>query len=1372
MNKNTLGFLGSLLLLLLTLINPAAARPTFLPDSLVEWQDWVLHEYPEMRCPFFHNSGEYHCRWPSTLDLQVNDSGATFDMRLQLYSDSEFALPGEHEHWPQQVMVEGRRLAVTDVEGTPVAKLPAGSYTLSGRFEWSAIPRTLRLPDDAGVVTLTLRGESIIPVRLEQGHQLVLGQAQAQTEATPEDSLSVRVYRHLSDTIPLQLTTQVQVDVSGRERELVLGQILPAGFTPRQFESPLPARIESDGQLRAQLKPGRWQFTLHSYSLAPPAQLGFAKTTEHWPEEEIWVFDADNQHRSVKVTGAPAIDPAQTSLPDAWRHLPAYLLTPDTQLVLEEQHRAPNHYGDHQLQLDKTLWLDFAGDGFTVRDRISGTLSGDARLEVTDPYELGSASLNGDPLLVTRLAPDQPAGIELRDHLANIHALGRLPRQLSLPVSGWQSEFSGVDTTLHLPPGWSLLTASGADRVSGAWLQGWNLWNIFLVLIISVAVARAGNWPLGLLTLVTLVLIYQRQGAPLLMWLNLAACLALVRLVSERWQKHLRLYTLASFVLLALVFLHYAAREARLGIYPQLEHPQSQTRGGESDTKENNYISDIAMPLEREAGEAGIEEVLVSGMRHSRRIADDSLGGEPQASRSPAPPAKTQYMQKLYAPNQQIQAGPAEQNWQWNRAHLGWSGPVTAEQTTRLILLPPLLDRIGHALAVFLPLLLAVLLWRQLQLPSPRLPRGTTAAPAVAALLLAVALLPSEPVNAEVLVDSELLEELQERLTRDPDCLPHCAAIESVTLNAEDDRLQLEMRVHAREPLALPLPVERGSWQPQAVTVNGQVATLKRDSQGWLTVSLPAGSHRVQLSGSLADLQQLNLPFGLPIHNLSSQTRQWQLNGAPRSGYVSRDLQLERLASDTEAGSAGETSLQPTEMPPFVYVRRRLTLGLEWTVETVVQRRAPARGAINLSVPLLPGEAPLSGKVDNGRMTVSLAPEQSAFSWQSVLPISEQLTLEAAGPDSPWVEQWRINVAPVWHVDTSGTATLAGSPDNRFWQPRPGDSLTLAISRPEAVPGEDLTITHAQLTQHQGERGQTVDLVFTIKTFQGGHYRFTLPESAELTALSVAGQNQPLIKTTGEISIPVNPGEQEVSLSWRNSEGISALLQTPALGMGHPVGNIHLQQSLPRDRWTLMTGGPTLGPAVLVWSILAIVLLVAIGLGRSRLTPLKTWEWVLLGLGIVTVSGLILGLVALCFIALSQRGQTQPLRLAQYFNPVQILLILLSLLTLAVLVSAIPYGLLAEPAMMVRGNGSSAHWLQWYTDRSEGALPQAWVISLPLWAYRLAMLCWSLWLALALTRWLPWAWRQLGSHGWWLSATQAKAQQQQDKLDLDLPEEK
>ena len=41
------------------------------------------------------------------------------------------------------------------------------------------------------------------------------------------------------------------------------------------------------------------------------------------------------------------------------------------------------------------------------------------------------------------------------------------------------------------------------------------------------------------------------------------------------------------------------------------------------------------------------------------------------------------------------------------------------------------------------------------------------------------------------------------------------------------------------------------------------------------------------------------------------------------------------------------------------------------------------------------------------------------------------------------------------------------------------------------------------------------------------------------------------------------------------------------------------------------------------------------------------------------------------------------------------------------------------------------------------------VVSLPLFVYRLAMLAWALWLALAVLRWLKWGWECLNDGGLW-----------------------
>ena len=73
----------------------------------------------------------------------------------------------------------------------------------------------------------------------------------------------------------------------------------------------------------------------------------------------------------------------------------------------------------------------------------------------------------------------------------------------------------------------------------------------------------------------------------------------------------------------------------------------------------------------------------------------------------------------------------------------------------------------------------------------------------------------------------------------------------------------------------------------------------------------------------------------------------------------------------------------------------------------------------------------------------------------------------------------------------------------------------------------------------------------------------------------------------------------------------------------------------------------------------------------------------------------------------------------------------------------------ACPDMQIVGNQSSAFSLRWYQDRSLTILPTATVISVPLMAYRLLMLAWSLWLAVSLLNWLKWGWTCFSSNGLW-----------------------
>src|SRR5206468_239091 len=83
------------------------------------------------------------------------------------------------------------------------------------------------------------------------------------------------------------------------------------------------------------------------------------------------------------------------------------------------------------------------------------------------------------------------------------------------------------------PTGWQLYYASGVDDVSSSWVTNWTLLDLFVVLIVALAVGRLWSRRWGLVALVTLALTYPESAAPRWLWLAVLAGDALVRALPE-----------------------------------------------------------------------------------------------------------------------------------------------------------------------------------------------------------------------------------------------------------------------------------------------------------------------------------------------------------------------------------------------------------------------------------------------------------------------------------------------------------------------------------------------------------------------------------------------------------------------------------------------------------------------------------------------------------------------------------------------------------------------------------------------------------------------------------------------------------------------
>jgi hypothetical protein len=1344
--------------------------PAALPEPLRPWLAWVRAARPDAGCPFLHGEGTRACAWPGVLAIDADAGGARFAQEWEVAGAGAWVpLPGDRERWPADVRAGERPLAVVPAPGSdaPAVWLPPGRHALAGRLAWAGRPALLAVPPETGLLALRIDGAAPIAPERDPAGRIWLGERPRETAAAPEDALAVQVFRRVEDDVPLALETRLLLRVAGRPREATLGPLHAPGFAPLALDSPLPARLESDGRLRVQLRPGEWTVTVRARAEGGPV-AEVAPPTPLLADEEVWVFDARPALRIVAVEGLFPVDPRQTELPDAWRHLPAYVVRSGERMRLDERRRGDPDPAD-ALTLQRTLWLDARGGALTFHDAIGGRLRSGSRLEMAAPGELGRAVVNGHDWFLTRLAEDAPVGVEVPPGTIAIEAEGRVHAARTLPATGWTRGFDEVRARLHLPPGWRIVHAAGADSASPTWLGRWTLLDLFFVLIAAAAGARLWGAAWGAVALVGLALTWHEPGAPRLAWLAVLAAEALVRVLrGPRLAPTARLARLAAWAVLALLALPYLVGELQRGLHPALAAPLGPGADPGS--------------AARAAREAGIEGMPGEPVRELAarvgRAADQVLTRELEpgpgaaiATPAGAPPERATPVPDLRAldPDARIPTGPGLPRWEGTTVELGWSGPVDAGQTLRLWLVSPGANR---ALAFLRLALVAALVFAAIRLargappPSPAEaapgaagappPASGPAAATAAALALALAAGLAPPAARAEFPPPELLQELGQRLERPPACHPRCASLARLAVALDGAELRLRLEVHAAAATAVPVPGGAGGWQPvRALAAAGPPPALRRvEGRGWLVVA--PGVHDVVLAGPVAPAtEQIELPLPLRPALVSVEAPGWSVAGLDAAGRAGDALALRRLApGGSDAAEPSPGAIEPAPAPFFARVTRTLRLGVAWELETeVVRLSEPGRAAL-LAVPLVAGEAVASEgvPVEQGRAQVAFAPATRRVAWRSTLVPRD--TIELSAPrDGAWVERWRLELQPLWHVEASGPPPVA-VPDAltaapREWRPWPGESLRLAVARPRGAGGATLTIDAATLALRPGARAADAELALELRASQGGRHTITLPEGAELRRVEIDGLEQPLRAEGRALALPLRPGAQTVQLAFRTPAGIAARWAAPQVDLGAAAVNLAVAIEVPPSRWVLWTSGPRQGPAVLFWSLLVVLAVVSAGLARVPGVPLRVHHWFLLGIGLTQVPVWMAGVVAGWLLALAWRGRHGAALPPLGFDAVQLVLAAWSGFALVTLFWAIRQGLLGAPAMQIAGNDSTAYALRWFQDRSDGATPAAGVLSVSLWVYRVAMLAWALWLARALLGWLRWGFESGSAGGTW-----------------------
>ncbi|GLS27976.1 hypothetical protein [Marinibactrum halimedae] len=1203
---------------------------------------------------------------------------------------------------------------------------------------------------------------------LDRKHNnIVLSQENTEEKLAPEET-HIEVYRALEDGIPLVLLTELIISASGSPREITVGQLLWDGLEVMEIDSPIPARIEGNGDITLQITPGEHVIHVAARYLENTQTFKTHPRSPLWPATEYLSFSSNSEFRQVQLTGANSIDTSQVDIPEDWSALPTYRLTPDITLTMTTEFRGNHSPAANKIAATRDLWLRFDGNGLIAREQLEGETFQDWRIDAQPDTQLGRAVVDEQPVLITEFNGQQ--GIEIRDSYFNLDAVTEIDDIGNFSATGWNTNTDSLTATLHTPPGWQVLHASGVSTIRGTWSSQWDLWDIFLVLIILATTQKLLGNKAAVLAAFTLILTYHTSGAPIALF---AVLLLLLAILSKATQKILVATSYLCggiFALLLLSIINFSVDGFRLAIYPSLEHKLVNRYGDSTQytPKRHRFSSQSA---DITLAEPSLEEVVVTGVKQQygpRYVTRDS---------------------------DRVQTGPGLPTWLWNRTLFKSDSLVSSDTNISVIYSPPWATRLWRVLNIFLiigfSLILAYRIKPLLRFhqnthpnddnPSPNKKHTSddntestpaslstpgssitgSSTPCIVGALLCIALtallsLQSFPSYAEEFPPQYLLEELKQDILQAPACLPHCVSLNDGSLTITEDTFSLTAEVYADTNIELPLPNgNRGVHLLDVELIEKETshrrflkdkikAPLVR-SKNALSTYLRRGHYQLIITGELkGDSASLSLP--LPIHNFKLTAKGWNVEGIIDGRIPSGTLSFQRITASTHTG---QSTLTPAPVKPFVKLKRTFIFDKDWKVETEVTRVAPHTEAFSISLPLLDNENPLSSHLDiqDKQVTLHFRANQEEALWTSLLQHSETIVLTAANTDT-YVEVWHFLPSSLWRIHYEGIPPIKPEDEatHQLWRPWPGETLQATINRPSGIKGATYTIESADLVFQAGENVQVSKLELEIRASLGETFTFNLPDESKVMSLSHDNRSLNIPKDN-EIRIPLRPGKQRVAIEFQQNTPIQWIQTTPQVALPTQATNIDIVYEAPRDRWTLYLTGPDLGPAMLYWGVLCVIILGAIALhflarALGWPIPVTLLGWMILGLGLSTTNSVGTLIAALFFFAVAWKMQLNTNQFSQkHLRLIQAGMIFLTLITALFVMSAVPMGLLGSPEMKVIGNNSSAFRYIFYQDFSQAnEFPTAIVVSAPMIVYRLMMLLWSLWLSMNVIRWGSWWW--------------------------------
>lgn len=524
--------------------NVAGAQEALIvPKELDSWVEFVKQKTPNYDCSIStlseHNpensmlllpqSGNKYCIFAGVINLEtkldkkLKDNSRELSFNFTVKNDSnsrEFlSLPYSNGSWPKSVKKDGKEVEVfienKNGKIVPIIELGSRSQSqISFELNVPSSDSTLNIPEEFGYINRTVLVDGVPQSTISQTGQSFLELRSSEAKFEPSTSeienksgqkkgqLLVEVYRFIEDAPVLKLKTVLRLQNSSSYSNvgisgLLLEKELPisVGQIPRDARSKFKM---SNKAISLTVPPGislwEWDSVLGNDSVSNLKTKPVGEDIV-FASNETWFLKSNSTFRNLKVSGAP-VDISSISKDVVDLIVSGRVGYQVYQGVIGKGLDVSVVKGksvaevQEQLKHESKLWVSFDGDSVTYVQNVFAKKKLPGQWFVED-WNLQQIKINDEAGLLFEDGGKSFFGYPNGSFSTKLVAKKDFSifNGLDLPVALMSGEqITNGSWILNLPAGWRALAVMGSGSASeynsGFWLNKFNLWDWFLLILI------------------------------------------------------------------------------------------------------------------------------------------------------------------------------------------------------------------------------------------------------------------------------------------------------------------------------------------------------------------------------------------------------------------------------------------------------------------------------------------------------------------------------------------------------------------------------------------------------------------------------------------------------------------------------------------------------------------------------------------------------------------------------------------------------------------------------------------------------------------------------------------------------------------------